>query len=200
MINLVLEDLAHADTPDLDGGVSMDGVRYADIDNAAKVDDVAKILLSPKGLGRIEQGRSKHFYSDGAFNLFQLIAYLLKQTGPAHVLLTSYSIAEDSLAVLRRKVETGEILSVRFIIDNRVKSMSPKPFDVLAKSFPACYRCRAVHAKVALIYNDDWKLTVTGSQNATRNPKLERGIIHTDVNVFDFDYKVLQDEFDRGTA
>ncbi len=198
MIELSLGDLSQHD------GVAMCRTeplsRYADIENVARADEVAEVLLSPHGLGKIEQGKDKHFYSDGAFNLIQLITYLLKQTGPAHVFLTSYSIAEDSLGTLRRKLEKGDILSVRFIIDSRVKSMSPKPFDVLTHSFPGCYRCRAVHAKVALVYNEDWQLTVIGSQNATRNPKLERGIIHTSAEVFNFDFHVLQDEFDRGST
>lgn len=199
MIDLVMGDLSHTETPSV-GDASVDGVKYADIDNVAKVDEVATVLLHPRSLGRVEQGSTKHFYSDGAFNLIQLVTYLLKQTGPAHVLLTSYSIAEESVRVLHRKVESGEILDIRFLVDNRVKSMSPKPFDVLARSFPGRYRCRAIHAKVALVYNDKWKITVIGSQNATRNPKLERGIIHTDENIFQFDLKMLEYEFDQGTT
>lgn len=199
MIDLSMGDLAHIDASGV-GGASVDGVKYADIDNVAKVDEVAIVLLHPRGLGKLKNGVTKHFYSDGAFNLIQLVTYILQQTGPAHVLLTSYSIAEESVQVLHRKVEKGEILDIRFIIDNRVKSMSPKPFDFLARSFPGCYRCRAIHAKVALVYNDEWKVTVIGSQNATKNPKLERGIIHTDEKVFNFDLKMLEHEFDEGTT
>ena len=136
------------------------GVRYADMENAVKVDAVAEVLLSPQGLGAIKPGTSKHFYSDGAFNLVQLVTYILKQTGPAHIFLTTYSIAEDSINVLKRKVEQGEILSARFIVDNRVRSMSAKNFDLLAGSFAGCYRCRALHAKVALVYNEDWHITL----------------------------------------
>ena len=176
------------------------GVRYADMENAVKVDAVAEVLLSPQGLGAIKPGTSKHFYSDGAFNLVQLVTYILKQTGPAHIFLTTYSIAEDSINVLKRKVEQGEILSARFIVDNRVRSMSAKNFDLLAGSFAGCYRCRALHAKVALVYNEDWHITLIGSQNARRNPKLERGIIRTDVNIFNFDKKIHEHEFDSGTT
>lgn len=164
------------------------------------IDIVDDILLHPDGLGVIRNGYSKHFYSSGAFNLIQLIFFVLKQTGPAHLFLTSYSISMDSITALRRKLDAGDILSARFLIDNRVRSISPKPFDFLISSFPGCYRCCALHAKVALIWNDAWHVSVVGSQNATHNPKLERGIIHTDKTVFDFDYKTLCDEFDRGAT
>lgn len=169
-------------------------------DAAASDDDiVAGKLLHPEALGQLVKGRTKHFYSSGAFNLIQLLFYLLKQTGPAHLFLTTYSVSMDSIAALRRKADSGQLLSVRFLIDNRVRSISPKPFDFLVNSFPGCYRCLALHAKVALIYNDRWQITVVGSQNATHNPKLERGIIHTSEDVFDFDYKMLSDEFEQGT-
>ncbi len=197
MLSFTLPDTKafYADAKD-----EVSGIRFADVDNVAKVDTVADLLTHPSSLGEIRQGVSKHFYSDGAFNLIQLLIYIIKQTGPAHVWLTTYSISDDSIKVLKQKVECGDILSIRFLIDNRVRSMSPKNFDLLVGCFPGCYRCRALHAKVALIYNDEWAVTLIGSQNATRNPKLERGIIHTDRTIFEFDKKILTDEFDKGTT
>jgi hypothetical protein len=61
------------------------------------------------------------------------------------------------------------------------------------------YRCISLHAKVALIYNDDWKISIVTSQNATDNPKLERGVIFTDDQVFNFDKQQLENAFNRGT-
>lgn len=168
--------------------------------SSSKDDIVAMKLMNPDQLGILRQNSAKHFYSDGAFNLIQLILHVLKQTGPANLFLTSYSISEDSLNALRRKRESGELLSVRFLIDNRVRSISPKPFDYLMTSFADSYRCCALHAKVALIWNDEWQISIVGSQNATHNPKLERGIIHTNPEVFEFDYKQLCYEFERGTT
>ena len=165
-------------------------------DFADRSDMVATMLLAPSGLGQIQTGLEKHFYSKGAFNLVQLVLYLLRQTGPAHVFLSSYSIAEDSLAALKRR----ELLSIRFLIDNRVRSISPKPFAYLAEAFHGKYRCCALHAKVALIWNSEWHVAVVTSMNATHNPKLERGIIYTSKEVFDFDLKTLEDEFDQGTT
>jgi hypothetical protein len=69
---------------------------------------------------------------------------------------------------------------------------------MIAGSFD--YRCISVHAKVALLWNDQWKVSIVTSQNATDNPKLERGTIFTDPQVFNFDLKVLTHEFERGSA
>ncbi|MEI7424192.1 MAG: hypothetical protein WCK18_18965 [Prolixibacteraceae bacterium] len=151
-----------------------------------------------KAIGQIENGKEHHFYSRGNFNLVKLICYLLKQTGPSHLMMISYSFSRKSIEQLQNRIEMKEILSFKVILDNRVRVMSPKPFQMIAASFN--YRCISVHAKVALIWNDQWKISIVTSQNATDNPKLERGIIFTDPQIFEFDYNTLSDEFERGAT
>jgi len=158
--------------------------------------DAEKALT--RSIGQLENGREHHFYSWGNFNLVRLISYLIKQTGPAHVFMTSYSFSQKSIEQLQNKISKGEILSFRVILDNRVRVMSPKPFQMIASSFD--YRCISVHAKVALLWNDAWKISIVTSQNATDNPKLERGTIFTDEQVFNFDLKVLENEFKRAAT
>jgi hypothetical protein len=151
-----------------------------------------------RSIGQLENGKEHHYYSWGNFNLVRLISYLIKQTGPAHVFMTSYSFSQKSIEQLQNKISKGDILSFRVILDNRVRVMSPKPFQMIASSFD--YRCISVHAKVALLWNDAWKISIVTSQNATDNPKLERGTIFTDEQVFNFDLKILENEFKRGSA
>jgi|SRR5665647_496856 len=158
--------------------------------------DAEKALT--RAIGQLENGKEHHFYSWGNFNLVRLISYLIKQTGPAHVFMTSYSFSQKSIEQLQNKISKGEILSFRVILDNRVRVMSPKPFQMIASSFD--YRCISVHAKVALLWNDAWKISIVTSQNATDNPKLERGTIFTDEQVFNFDLKVLENEFKRAAT
>lgn len=154
-------------------------------------------LLSDS-FGQLEQGRDIHFYSFGNFNLVRLLMHLLRQTGPAHLFMTSYSFSMRSIEQLQNRLESRQLLSFRLIVDHRVKSMSPKPFQMLSTAFN--YRCLPIHAKVALLWNEQWTLSVITSQNATDNPKMERGVIQTDPAVFDFDLKVLGNAFERGTT
>lgn len=155
-------------------------------------------VLITKVIGRIVTGETIHFYSRANFNLVRLILYVLEQTGPAHLMMTSYSFSQKSIESLLNRKSKGQLLSVRLLVDNRVKVMSPKPFQMLSNSFD--YKCISVHAKVALIYNDDFKISIVTSQNATDNPKLERGTIYTDTEVFNFDFNVLNNEFEPGTV
>jgi len=150
-----------------------------------------------KSIGTLEPGIQKHYYSDGNFNLMRLVFHLLKQTGPADILMTTYSISQSTLEAVIQRLNTGLIRNIRFLIDNRVKVMSPKPFQYLKENFS--FRCISLHAKVALIGNENWKVTIVTSQNATDNPKLERGIIFTDIRVYNYDLTILEDAFKRGT-
>ena len=183
----------HSDKPNKSACQAMDTAEHDD-------DFVIETISAPDQLGAIEIGKAKHYYSSGAFNLVQLVLYVLRQTGPAHVFLASYSISERAITTLRNHLDKGDILSMRFLIDNRVRTISPKPFDHMLNAFQNCVRCRTLHAKVALIWNDNMAVDIVGSQNATHNPKLERGTIFTQREVFDFDKKVMEYEFEHGTT
>ncbi len=159
-------------------------------------DDKTKTLI--KSIGQLQKGKTTHYYSYGNFNLVRLLIHLLKQTGPANVFMTSYSFSQTSIEQLLNHRQKGNILSFRVIVDNRVKTMSPIPFQMLSTAFD--YRCSSIHAKVALVWNDKWNISVVTSQNATDNPKLERGTIFTDIETFNFDKNALENEFLRGTA
>lgn len=159
-------------------------------------DDKTKTLI--KSIGQLKKGKTTHYYSYGNFNLVRLLVHLLKQTGPANLFMTSYSFSQTSIEQLLNHRQKGNILSFRVIVDNRVKTMSPIPFQMLSTAFD--YRCSSIHAKVALLWNDNWNITIVTSQNATDNPKLERGTIFTDIETFNFDKNALENEFLRGTA
>jgi hypothetical protein len=160
------------------------------------VDDKSKTLI--KSIGQLQNGKTTHYYSYGNFNLVRLLAHLLKQTGPANIFMTSYSFSQTSIEQLLNYRQKGLITSFRVIVDNRVKTMSPIPFQMLSTAFD--YRCSSIHAKVALLWNDNWNISVVTSQNATDNPKMERGTIFTDIETFNFDKNALENEFLRGTA
>ncbi len=181
--------------------VSTDNKPQPEVNVSAQVlgefaDDKTKTLI--KSIGQLQNGKTTHYYSYGNFNLVRLIAHLLKQTGPANIFMTSYSFSQASIEQLLNYRQKGLITSFRVIVDNRVKTMSPIPFQMLSTAFD--YRCTSIHAKVALIWNDTWNITIATSQNATDNPKMERGTIFTDIETFNFDKNALENEFLRGTA
>ena len=147
-------------------------------------------LLS-KHIGQIEQGVFYHFWSFGRFAQHDLLFYLLKQIGPSNVDVATWSICTEAIERITRMKNDGRINNIRFVLDPRVKVRNPLPLQILIKNFP--YILTPCHAKVTLIYNDDWKISVVTSQNMTKNPRIERGYISTTPDVFEFDKKVFDD-------
>lgn len=157
--------------------------------------DKQQIALT-KAIGTLTAGKTTHYYSYGNFNLVRLMMYLIKQTGPVNAFMTSYSFSPKSIDAILNQIHNKNLLSFKLIIDNRVRSLSPLPFQMIMESFD--YKCTSIHAKVALLWNQDWKISIVTSQNATDNPKMERGTIFTDEAVFNFDFNALTNEYNRG--
>jgi hypothetical protein len=164
-------------------------------DNYAFVNSPKDVLH--RIIGKIERGVTKHFYSHGTFNSVRLLMHVLKQTGRASVMMATYSISEKSIKTLKSQCEKGNINDIRFLVDNRVKSISPIPFNSLVGAFPNSVRTLNIHAKITLIWNNNWHISIVTSMNATDNNKIERGVISTNPEVFHFDYGVLISEFEK---
>lgn len=148
-----------------------------------------------KQIGKLKQGECVNFWSYGSFSLHELMFYILTLTGPAHINMCTWSISQEAVEQITRKFEKGEILSIRFLLDPRVKVCKVKPLQMLIANFD--YVMTRVHAKVVTLENSEWKISIVSSQNATTNPKLERGMIIISDEVFEFDKKIFEDEFER---
>jgi len=148
-----------------------------------------------KYLGKIEHGKFYQFYSFGRFSMHDVIVYLLKQIGPAHIIAGTWSISQESIEQLVRMKNRNDILSLAFVLDPRVKVTKAKPLQMIKANFDFVFS--PWHAKVTTIENENWNISIVSSQNMTQNPKIERGCIFTDKETFEFDKKVLENELHR---
>ena len=78
------------------------------------VDDKSQSLT--KAIGLLSAGKTTHYYSYGNFNLVRLILHILKQTGPANVFMSSYSISSESIEQLQRHIQLKKILTFKLKI------------------------------------------------------------------------------------
>ena len=135
-----------------------------------------------------------NFWSYGRWSMHDLMIYILKQTGPADVLVTTWSISEAAVREMLLKHKEGLIKSIKFLIDPRIKVRNPKPLQLLAANFP--YKFIACHAKVTTIENENWNISIVSSANMTNNPRFERGVIFPFKEIFEFDKQTILNEFD----
>jgi hypothetical protein len=145
-----------------------------------------------KYIGQLQNDRAIHFVTSGKFSMHDLLLYTLNQTGPAEVLISTWSISEIAIRQIVQKHTEGIIKSIRFLIDPRIKVRNPKPLQMLAANFD--YKLKACHAKVTLIGNESWNISIIGSANLTNNPRIERGIIFPFREVYEFDKNWITNE------
>lgn len=146
-------------------------------------------VLNKKSLDEIvsefRMGIEVHFVSDGAFSIHHLLAYLLKITGTAQVHIVTWTITELPARSLVMLKQDGLINHLSCIIDDRVKTRTPKSFQLLDENCEKLVQ-KKCHAKGFLIRNENWSIVVKSSMNFTKNPRIEDGSIFFTQELYDF--------------
>ena len=135
--------------------------------------------------GKVVDGQSVHYASLGDWSTHDLLFFLLEQTGPARVYFTTWAISEYAIRQLYGFIEHGLILELKGIFDYRNGIRKPAELQFLQK-ITTDIKAAKCHAKVTVIENDHWGISVVGSANYTRNPRIEAGVLCCDKTVAAF--------------
>jgi len=135
--------------------------------------------------GQVTDGQSVHYASLGDWSTHDLLFFLLEQTGPARVYFTTWAISEYAIRQLYQFIEHGLILELKGIFDYRNGIRKPAELQFLQK-ITTDIKAAKCHAKVTVIENDNWGISVVGSANYTRNPRIEAGVLCCDKTVAAF--------------
>lgn len=133
----------------------------------------------------LSTGSTYIFASDKEWSTPDLLQHLLSITGPADLAITTYSVTDLAVTQFKNILATGQIKSCRFVADRRVMKVAPLAFKKLEESGIEL-KFRKCHAKMILISNDQYKVTVISSANFHRNPRWEAGTIFTCMTAYDF--------------
>jgi hypothetical protein len=145
--------------------------------------------------GRPRSGRNKKFYSyasaaeyigalspgceifgltKGQFSLFDVVEVLLNTTGPADVVISTWTAAGADTARAKEFLNNGAILSCRWLIDPSFISRQSEYCQMLVHQFGhECIRTIKNHAKFIIVTNDQWHFVVRTSMNMNANPRME---------------------------
>jgi hypothetical protein len=123
----------------------------------------------------------------GQFSLLDLIDATLELTGPADVVISTWSAGFYDVEEAVRWRDSGRMLSTRFVMDSSDKRRQSTPGDVAELFGAENVRTFRSHAKFVLISNDSgWRICITTSMNLNLNPRLEQFEMTDDVHRFDF--------------
>jgi hypothetical protein len=117
-------------------------------------------------------------YFSSEFQLYHLVEFILNETGPANLIITTFSVSEEFIRKLIQMKESGLIRSFSMIADHRT-AVKALRLSLFTNNTAEKLLLGNNHAKVILISNGNWKVSVITSQNQTRGNRIECGMVCT---------------------
>ncbi len=179
--------------------IAINPVKEVSPSSAVKLDLTPSPRLLPamksleSTIGELRQGEVIPFMTHGAWSLHQLLEFLLLQIGPSNVMFTTWTITEDPIRAILGLIDRGLITELSAIFDYRIEKRKPEAFQ-LASNIVTRIVLTKCHAKVMVLQNDNWNVSVIGSSNFSKNPRIEAGVLFTDKATADFTAGWILDE------
>ena len=123
-------------------------------------------------------------YLGTGIQLYNVLEWVLKQTGKANLTVITFSISEEFIRKVLLLQNENLIGSISVILDFKAIQKTQLIMTFADNVFNEMYYAKT-HAKLVLIENDNHKITISGSQNFTRGNREENGIITTDPSLYD---------------
>lgn len=148
---------------------------------SSKISDILKPL-----------SESQHqAYLNDILQVADVLQWILDQTGPADIKISSFSISEEFLRRIYFIGKKNLVRSLEIVLDHKATNKTLLLWPFIAQTVRNCY-LSTNHSKVLLVSNDKWKVAMVTSQNLTRGNRYESGFLTTDPSVF----ASLQEQFD----
>jgi hypothetical protein len=144
----------------------------------------------------IEDGFSYHIPCFVNWSLHDVLERLLELTGPAHVCLTSWAISEGPARKIANLLKDGKILSLHCLFDHRVTRYCPAAMQ-LVQGQMGKIKLTGIHAKILVIENENWGISVTSTANATNKRRIEKYVITCDREVAEFERLWITKQINR---
>lgn len=164
--------------------------------NKSKSVRASKCQSARDAIGRLQKDTDLFILTYGQFSLIDAIVCVLDQTGPAHVVVGTWTAADAHLERTAALIESAEMLSFRMIVDRSFPTRQPKYCAHMELLFGMeCIRTIRTHAKFVLIRNGQWDVVIRTSMNLNENPRLENIEISDNADFARFFQSVADDIF-----
>ena len=130
-------------------------------------------------------------YLSDVLQVADILAWILEQTGPADVQMTSFSISEEFLRRIFFIERQGQLRSLEIVLDFKATNKTLILWPFIEQTVRHCYLADN-HSKIMLVSNPTHQVAVVMSQNLTRGNRYESGFITTDHSVFNGLHSQLQ--------
>ena len=145
---------------------------------------------------QIEKGSISFGFTDGMFSLIDLIHELLKKTGRAHLVISTWSAGIKDSHQVKWMLDSDLIESIKIITDKSFPNRQKNYALALTELFgEENIRISSIHAKFVLIHNEDWKVCLFSSMNLNANNNIENFFISESTELFDYTMNFVKNHF-----
>jgi len=153
-------------------------------------------MNAENAIGRLSPGCEIFVLTYGQFSLIDAVAALVRKTGPADVVLSTWTAGNTDLSASANLLADGAFRSFRMIVDNSFLQRQPGYCRRMVDLFgEEVIRVWKGHAKFAAIRNDEWNIAARTSMNLNTNPRVENLEISDDPGLCDFLFQIADDLF-----
>ena len=141
------------------------------------------------------------------YSLIDLLEHILTFTGPADLVISTWTAAGADIDYALRLRDDGRVRSILWLVDSSFPVRQPGYCKAMRDRFgDAAIRVTKNHAKFVLIGNDEWHVVLRTSMNLNENKRLESWEVSDDEGLHSYLTAVVAELFaaptplDAGTA
>lgn len=127
--------------------------------------------------------KAEQVYLGIGIHTLGLLAWILEQTGPADVIVTTYSTSEEFLSGFYNLRKKGLVRHATMVADLKASKKTVKLNTLMGQSFDNVF-LSSNHSKIVLVKGDNAVISVVSSQNNTYGGRAECTFITTDTSLF----------------
>ena len=142
----------------------------------------------------LQQSSSQVYLGQGLHTL-GLLGWILEQTGPADVAVTTFSTSDAFLCGVINLRKRGVIDHSTLVADIKASSKTLKLKRLMTEAFDEV-KLTLNHSKIMLVSNAEWLVSVITSQNQTYGDRAECTFISLDRDVYLDIHKMLNNLLD----
>jgi len=147
-----------------------------------------------EAIGTLSHGCEVYGFTKGQFSLINVLEHCLSETGPADVVICTWSAASGDIRAANRLLSNHQIKTLKFIVDFSFQRRKPEFCAELTRAFGVeSTRVTSIHAKFCMVRNAAWNLVIRTSMNLNYNPRFENFEISDDPRMADFLAGVVAD-------
>jgi hypothetical protein len=149
-----------------------------------------------EAVGAVERSCEIYGLCRGQYSLIDLVEHALGYSGPADLVISTWTAAGADIDYALRLTKDGRVKSILWLVDSSFPARQPGYCKAMRERFgDFAIRVTQNHAKFVLIGNSDWHLVLRTSMNLNENKRLESWELSDDVELYSYLHEVVAEMF-----